>query len=160
MVGALMKSLLSPRPLPHAARSRLLAAFPEHGAYLADHLQGALPAISLVTQSALLPAYANDIAADMVFVQQVYGYGRADDAVLALSTSGDSPTVLRALEIGRTLGLSTLGLTGRSGGRMHAICDVTSRVPHDRTPEIQERHLPIYHALCLQLEATFFAPLA
>ena len=96
----------------------------------------------------------------MVFVQQVYGYGRADDAVLALSTSGDSPTVLRALEIGRTLGLSTLGLTGRSGGRMHAICDVASRVPHDRTPEIQERHLPIYHALCLQLEATFFAPLA
>ncbi len=157
IVGELMKGYRLPRPLPEAARRRILEAWPEEGAYLADHLQGALPAISLVSQSALLSAFANDVAADMVYAQQVYGYGRPGDALIAISTSGNAANVLHAVEVGRALGLGTIGLTGREGGRLKAVCDVTIRVPADSTPAIQERHLPIYHTLCALLEEAFFA---
>lgn len=157
IVGELMKGYRLPRPLPDAARRRILEAWPEEGAYLADHLQGALPAISLVSQSALLSAFANDVAADMVYAQQVYGYGRPGDALIAISTSGNAANVLHAVQVGRALGLGTIGLTGRDGGRLKAVCDVTIRVPADSTPAIQERHLPIYHTLCALLEEAFFA---
>jgi len=156
IVGELMKGFLSPRPLPEGVRDKLLAAFPGHGSYLADHLQGALPAISLASQSALLTAYANDVAADMAFAQQVYGYGTAGDVVLGLSTSGTSRNIVHALQVGRALGLGTVGLTGRDGGAMRPLCDVTICVPWLTTAEIQERHLPIYHALCIMLEEALF----
>jgi D-sedoheptulose 7-phosphate isomerase len=115
-----------------------------------------LPAISLVSQTSLLSAFANDVAADMAYAQQVYGYGRAGDAVWGISTSGNAANVIHALQVGRALGLHTLGLTGRSGGAMLPFCDVAIRVPADVTPDIQERHLAIYHALCLMLEQEFF----
>jgi len=156
LVGELMKGYLSPRSLPEAVRRRLMTMFPDDGAYLADHLQGALPTISLVSQTALLTAYANDVAADMVFAQQVYGYGRPGDAVVGISTSGSSQNVLHALRVGRAMGLQMIGFTGKSGGAMAALCDVTVRVPHERTADIQERHLAIYHVLCAMLEEAMF----
>ena len=152
-----MKSFKRARPLPDAVRARLTETFPEEGEALAARLQGALPALSLVSQTALLTAVANDVSAELIFAQQVYGYGRAGDAVLAISTSGDSANVLSALRVARALGLRTVGLTGRGGGEMTGLCDVTIRVPEDETLEIQERHLPVYHALCEMLENAFFA---
>ena len=157
LVGELMKGYLRPRPISAAMRQALVAAHPADGQYLADHLQGALPAISLVSQTALLTAYANDVAADMVFAQQVYGYGRAGDVVIGISTSGRSKNVIYALQVGRALGLGTLGFTGQGGGLMPALCDVTIRVPWTQTADIQERQLAIYHALCGLLEEAFFA---
>ncbi len=156
IVGELMKGYLSRRPIPASIRSRLIGAFPENGAYLADHLQGALPTLSLVSQTSLLTAYANDVAPDMAFAQQVYGYGRGRDAVIGISTSGNSPNVLNALRVGRALGLATIGLTGKYGGALPEIGDVTICVPWDLTADIQERHLAIYHALCAMLEEEFF----
>ena len=156
IVGELMKGFESRRPLPDERRRRLLQDFPEEGAYLADHLQGALPAVSLVSQSALVTAFANDVAPDMVYAQQVYGYGRPGDALLAVSTSGDSANVVRALQVARAFGLTTLGLSGRTGGRMKALCDACICVPEDDTLRVQERHLPLYHALCALLEQRFF----
>ncbi|RAV20687.1 D-sedoheptulose-7-phosphate isomerase [Paenibacillus contaminans] len=155
IVGELMKGFMSKRPVPTLMRERLSRLAGE-GEYLADRLQGALPAISLVSQTALASAFANDVAADMVFAQQVYGYGRPGDVFVGLSTSGNSLNVLHALQVAKTLDLRTIGLTGRTGGRMSEICDVTIRVPHDRTPDIQERHLPVYHTLCMMLEEEFF----
>lgn len=157
LVGELMKGFLSKRPLPSEQRRRLEADFPEEGAYLADHLQGALPAISLVSHVGLMTAYANDVASDMVFAQQVYGYGREGDALVGISTSGNSRNVLQALRVARTLGLATIGFSGRSGGQMAEVCDVCVRVPEEETSAIQELHLPIYHALCSMLEQSFFA---
>lgn len=151
-----MKGYRLPRPLPADARASLLAASPAEGAYLADHLQGVLLAISLVSQVALNSAVANDTAPDMIFAQQVYGYGRPGDVVLGISTSGNSRNVCRALQVGRALGLSTLGLTGVSGGRMPELCDVVVRVPWHITSDIQERHLPIYHVVSGILEENFF----
>ena len=156
IVGELMKGYLAPRPIPEDIRQQLLAAFPAHGAYLADHLQGALPTFSLVSQTSFLTAYANDVAADMVFAQQVFGYGRPGDALLAISTSGQATNVLHALQVARVLGLRTIGLTGQNGGALKDLCDVTIRVPGERSPEIQERQAAVYHALCARLEEEFF----
>ncbi|MBO9609487.1 MAG: SIS domain-containing protein [Paenibacillaceae bacterium] len=156
IVGELMKGFMLKRPLGAADRDKLAAAFPEEGDYLANHLQGALPAISLVSHSALITAYSNDVAPDMIFAQQVYGYGRPGDVVLGISTSGNSGNVVRAIQVGKAMGLRTIGLTGRKGGKLGALCDVAVRVPSDSTPDIQELHLPIYHALCVMLEEEFF----
>jgi len=156
IVGELMKGFLLPRALPPEMRMRLEAAAPGHGERLAAGLQGALPAISLVSQSALLTAFINDVDPAMVFAQQVYGYGRPEDALLVLSTSGRSANVLNALRVARALGLVTLGLTGKSGGALPELCDVTIRVPFEQVVPIQERHLAIYHAMCAQLEQEFF----
>jgi len=156
IVGELMKGFMSKRPVPQTMRDRLRRFGDEDGGYIADRLQGALPAISLVSHTALATAYANDVAADMVFAQQVYGYGRPGDVLIGLSTSGNSANVVRALQVARALDMRTIGLTGRSGGRMKELCDVIIRVPSDVTPDIQERHLPIYHTLCIMLEEEFF----
>lgn len=157
IVGELMKGYMLRRPIPADVRAKLLAANPSNAAYLADHLQGALPAISLVSQSSLLSAFANDVAADMGYAQQVYGYGRAGDSVWGISTSGNARNVIHALQVAQALGLRTIGLTGRTGGALLPFCDVAICVPSDITPDIQERHLAIYHALCLMLEQEFFA---
>ncbi len=157
IVGELMKGYFLPRPLPVELRARLLAQHPAEGSYLADHLQGALPAISLVSQTSLMTAFINDVAADMVYAQQVYGYGAPGDVLMGLSTSGNSANVLNALKVGRTLGLHTVGMTGAQGGAMAQLCDVAICVPWQETPDIQESHRAIYHALCAQLEEHFFA---
>ena len=156
IVGELMKGYLSPRPLPAAVRESILAACPDDGDYLASHLQGALPAVSLVSQVSLTSAIANDVAADMVFAQQVYGYGRPGDVLLAISTSGNSRNVLRAAQVARALGLRAIGFTGHTGGALRALCSVCVCVPPQATAEVQERHLAIYHALCGMLEAAIF----
>jgi D-sedoheptulose 7-phosphate isomerase len=157
IVGELMKGYMLPRKVSDSVRDRLTAAFPGEGDYLADHLQGAIPAISLVSQTALTTAFANDVAPDMIFAQQVYGYGQPGDTLLVLSTSGNSGNMVRAVQVACALGLHTIGMTGREGGKLKSLCDVTIRIPADRTPTIQERHLPIYHALCEALEAEFFS---
>lgn len=156
IVGELMKGFFLKRPLPAEMRRKLTDAFPDEGDSLADHLQGALPAISLVSQSAIISAFSNDVAADMIFAQQVYGYGRPGDVVMGISTSGNSANVIHALQVARALGLSTLGLTGASGGKMKALCDVAICAPFTRVDAIQERHLAIYHVLCAAVEAEFF----
>ena len=156
IVGELMKGYLLARVVPTDVQKKLFDISPQNGSYLFQHLQGALPAISLVSQVALNTAFTNDVAADMVFAQQVYGYGQPGDCLLGLSTSGNAINVIHAFQVAKAMRMSTLGLTGRGGGKMREWCDVTIRVPWDDTPSIQERHLPIIHALCASLEEFFF----
>ena len=156
IVGELMKGFRHKRPVPPEVRDKLRGAFPDTGDSIADQLQGALPAIALTSQTSLISAVANDTAADMIFAQQVFGYGKPHDVLIGISTSGNSRNVLCALRVARALGLSTLGLTGQAGGAMLHLCDVIIRVPFESTSEVQERHLPIYHTLCLMLEEAFF----
>ena len=157
IVGELMKGYRLKRPLPQEARSKLISMHSEDGEYLAGHLQGGLPAISLVSQSSLLSAIANDTAADMVYAQQVYVYGREGDVLIGISTSGNAANVIRAMQTARALGLRTVSFTGRTGGKLKPLCDVCIRVPANDTTLVQERHLPIYHALCAMLEEEFFS---
>ena len=157
IVGELMKGYLLKRPLSEETRGKLISTFPQNGDYLANHLQGALPAISLVSQTSLLSAIANDTAADMVYAQQVYAYGREVDVLIGLSTSGNSRNVIYAMQVARALGLHTIGLTGPTGGALKPLCDICICVPGESTPVIQERHLPVFHVLCAMLEEEFFA---
>lgn len=156
IVGELMKGYRLARKIHAESRKNLIAAFPQEGSYLADHLQGALPAISLVSQSALLSAFANDVAPDMVYAQQVFGYGRAGDVLWAISTSGNAANVMNAARVALSVGLRVIGLTGPDGGQLKALSDVCICAPGKNTPEVQERHLPIYHAICAALEDRFF----
>lgn len=156
IVGELMKGFERKRPISVELRQRLSAINPQSGDYLADRLQEALPAISLGAHAALATAVSNDTAGDMVFAQQVMGYGKAGDTLLGISTSGNSANVRYAVTVAKALGLNTIGLTGKSGGALRELCDVTICAPSERTLAIQERHLPIYHTLCIMLEQEFF----
>lgn len=157
IVGELMKGFELKRPIGAALRERLERENPDVGTALADNLQGALPAIALTSNTVLMTAITNDTAGDMVFAQQVLGYGRPGDVLIGISTSGNSANVVNALRVARALDVRTIGLTGHSGGVMRTLCDVTVCAPSDRTLEVQERHLAIYHALCIMLEQEFFA---
>jgi D-sedoheptulose 7-phosphate isomerase len=156
IVGELMKGFLSLRPLPEATRARIRDADPEIGPAIAARLQGALPAIDLAAGISLPTAFGNDVSAELAYAQAVNGYGRKGGALLGLSTSGNARNVLAALCVARALGMKTIGMTGRDGGKMKGRCDVLIRVPADKTHEVQELHLPVYHTLCAMLEAHFF----
>ena len=156
IVGELMKGFRKPRRLEERFVDELAQQFPKEGLLLAGKLQGALPAISLVSQSSLCTAVSNDSGAEMVFAQQVYGYGAKGDVLLALSTSGKAKNVLYAVITAKALGLISIGLTGRSDSPLSELCDATIRVPAEDTAEVQEHHTKVYHHLCAVLEAEFF----
>lgn len=157
IVGELMKGFLLKRPPLQADREAFAGLFPEDADYFAANLQRGIPAISLVSQSAVQTAFNNDVAADMVFAQQVYGYGRPGDLVMGITTSGNSKNVVNAMKVAKAMGLVTIGLTGAKESGLSAICDVTIRVPETETYKVQELHLPVYHWLCAALEDTIFA---
>lgn len=161
ITGELLKGFLSLRPLGEADRTALADALPGGDAHpdytlLAGKLQGALPAISLPAQTALVSAFCNDVDASLVYAQLVWGLGTAGDTLLCLSTSGNSRNVVLAAEAARAKGLCTVALTGERDSALSAICDVTVQAPAMETYRIQEYHLPIYHYLCAAVEHHFF----
>ena len=156
IVGELMKGFLLPRKLDAKAREQLASATGDDADYIADNLQGGLPAISLVSHSALSTAFSNDVAPDMVFAQQVYGYAKPNDVFIGISTSGNSKNVLYAAKVAKALGAFTIALTGAKGGTIAAASDAAIKAPSDCTPTVQEYHLPIYHTLCMMIETAFF----
>lgn len=156
IVGELMKGFCKMRPVDPAFAEALLAVDPQRGAELAEKLQGGLAAIALTGHPGLSSAYLNDVDGLLVFAQQVYGYGKAEDVFLGISTSGNSKNILYALAVAKAKGMKTIGLTGKDGGELGRAADVAIVVPEQETYKIQELHLPIYHALCLMLEDRFF----
>ncbi|UCH18587.1 MAG: D-sedoheptulose 7-phosphate isomerase [Burkholderiales bacterium] len=108
----------------------------------------ALAAIALTTDSSALTSIANDYAFDDVFARQVKALGRAGDVLIAISTSGRSRNVVRAVDAARELSMTTIGLLGRDGGELRDRCDVSITVPSESTARIQEVHIMIGHSLC------------
>ena len=96
------------------------------------------------------------MAHDMVYAQQVYGYARECDVLIAISTSGNASNVVNAVKIAKAFGIKTIGITGKSGGMLRDLCYITIRVPAEETFRIQEYHLPVYHAICAAVEEEFF----
>ena len=115
-----------------------------------------LPAIALTTDSSALTATANDYGYEQIFERQVLALGRRGDVFLAISTSGNSPNVLRGLEAARRLGLTTLGFTGAGGGKMVPLCDVLLSAPSGWTPMIQQVHITAAHIVCALVERAMF----
>ena len=156
IVGELMKGFENKRPIGNSLKEELATFGGERGQYLAEKLQCALPAISLTTHSALVTAVANDTDANLIFAQQVVGYGHAGDVLIAISSSGNSQNVVDAIITARAKRMVVIGLTGETGGKMKLICDILINVPGIRTAYVQELHLPVYHTLCLMVESYFF----
>ncbi|MBR5514745.1 MAG: SIS domain-containing protein [Clostridia bacterium] len=125
-------------------------------AELREKLQGALPAISLPSQTSLFSAFSNDCDPDMVYAQLVYGYAKENDLLIAISTSGNSKNVVKAAIVAKSLGVKVLALTGKKESELSLIADVCIRVPETETYKVQEFHLPVYHYLCANTEAKFF----
>jgi len=111
-----------------------------------------LAAVALTTDTSVLTAIGNDYGYEQVFERQVQGLGKKGDALVALSTSGRSPNVLRAIDAAKKAGLVTIGFTGQKGGDMAARCDLVLRAPSDQTPVIQQIHITAAHVICGLIE--------
>jgi D-sedoheptulose 7-phosphate isomerase len=115
----------------------------------------ALAALALTTDTSILTAIANDASFEDVFSRQIEALGEPGDVAIAISTSGRSPNVVRAVEAARRLGLRTIGLLGRDGGLVAPLVDVPLIVPAEETPRIQEVHITLGHILCDLIESAF-----
>ena len=149
IVGELQKGFMKKRPLSEEKK----AALGEIG----ERLQGGLPAISLVCSAAILSAVANDLGGDLVYAQQVMALGREGDVLLGISTSGNAENICAAFAAAKAQGMTCIALTGARDSRMSALADITVRTPSTLTPVVQQYHLPLYHALCAEVEKRFFA---
>lgn len=156
IVSELMKGFEQKRQLVEKMKNELLEFGGERGGYLSEKLQQGLPAISLTAHTALITAVANDTDPDLIFAQQVVGYGNEGDVLIGISTSGNSQNVIDAIITAKAKGMVVIGLTGEKGGKMRSYCDILINVPGTRTAFIQELYLPVYHAICLVVENSFF----
>lgn len=155
IVGELMKGFNLRRPLSEKDRQKFAAV--EGGEEIAEKLQGAVRAISLVSQTGLLSAFANDVDASLVYAQQVWGYARGEnDAVILLSTSGNSLNIVNAAKAAKAVCAKTVAITGENGGKLALTADVTVKLPVSETYMVQELTLPLYHAFCAGIEAELF----
>lgn len=115
----------------------------------------ALPAVALTTDTSILTAVSNDIGAENCFARQVDALVTNQDVVWALSVSGTSPNVIRALERAKAIGATTVGFTGSSGGQFPELCDLCFRADHDSSDRVQEAHQLAYHHVCERIEAHY-----
>ncbi|SJZ56410.1 phosphoheptose isomerase [Trichlorobacter thiogenes] len=115
-----------------------------------------LPAISLSTDTSIITAIGNDYGFDRIFSRQVEALAAPGDAVIGISTSGNSPNVLKALEVARQAGCTTIGLLGKDGGSIKAVCDIPLIIPSHDTPRVQEGHITVIHILCDLIEQGLF----
>ena len=119
-----------------------------------------LPAIALTTDTSILTSVANDSAFQDIFARQIKALGKEGDVVIGLSTSGNSPNVIRALEVAKEMGIKTVALTGNDGGMLVKIADVPLVVSSSSTPRIQETHILVGHILCEMVEHQLFFKVA
>lgn len=125
---------------------------------LSHHIQRpALPAIALTTDTSNLTAGGNDIGYENVFARNVEGLGSEGDILLAISTSGNSPNILKAIEKAKSKNIFVIGLSGETGGKMAAICDIIIKVPSQNIQRIQEGHLTIEHIICELVEMELYS---
>lgn len=149
IAGELCKGFLSKRrPEEHFVQAV--------GEEWAGHLQRGLPAIDLTAQSALMTAIINDISGEDVYAQKVMAYGQPGDVLLGLSTSGNAENVRRAALVAKARGLTVIGMTGHSGGKLKDICDILLNAEASETYLVQEQHIQMYHRLCLMVEEAMF----
>lgn len=156
IVGELMKGFKLPRPIDDELANACKSINAEMGTTIAEHLQGALPAIALTGHPGLSTAFMNDCVPELVFAQQMLGFGNSGDTFLAISTSGNSKNIIYAAIVAKAKGVKMVGLTGSKPSRLAELADVCIQVPETETYKVQELHLPVYHCLCLMLEERFF----
>ena len=147
--GELLKGFISKRPLSEED-------LPGVSEDIKACMQKGIAAVPLSSLSALSTAFLNDVSPENTFAQLVYALGKKGDMVLGLSTSGNSKNVVIALTVAKSMGLKTIAFTGMTGGKLLSIADITIRVPETETYKVQELHLPVYHAICAEVERIIF----
>lgn len=154
IVGELMKGFLLQRCLSESQKRQLISGGCSEELVL--HLQQGVPAISLVAGVSLPTAFANDVDPKAVFAQQVFALGKKGDVLIAISTSGNSKNVISAINVAKSLGIHCIGMTGCEKCLMSNIVDIHLAATESKTALIQEMHLPIYHAICAEIEHVLF----
>lgn len=149
--GELLKGFLSDRRIKGELEERL-----KREGVDASKLQGALPAIPLTSFSALSSAFANDCDAEYVYAQLTLALGKSCDVIIGISTSGNASNVKWAMRTAKALGMKTVMLTGEKGAALKAEYDCVIAAPAKDTFRVQEYHLPIYHAICAEIEKRIF----
>ncbi len=144
-VGELVKEFKAKRPLPAEMKAKL-------GDDLGENLRGGIPAISLVSQTAILSALCNDVGFDYAYAQEVMAYAPISSVVFCFSTSGNAVSVINAAKVAKACGLTVVVFTGRSGGKLREYADICFDVDDTETYRIQEEHIKIYHQICLRAE--------
>ena len=156
IVGELLKSFEVERPLSRSLMESIQQQCPDDADLFINNLQAPLRAVALTAHPSFATAFANDVNADLIFSQQLLGLADRGDVLIALSTSGNSRNVVLCVKLAKVLGVHSIGLTGRNGSALAALCDVCIGAPSDITYRTQEFHLAIYHALCRVVERHFF----
>lgn len=157
IVGELMKAFCAKREIKPELATRLKELYGEQETdYFTKHLEQGLPAISFSSQTALHTAFSNDQDEALFYAQCLLGYGKKEDVLFGISTSGNAKNVGFALKLAKAMGIPSILLTGKDGGTGKDLADLSIIVPSRETYQIQELHLPIYHCLCLMLEQYFF----
>ena len=123
----------------------------------AESLQRGVAAVPLSSLSGVFTAFCNDVDPSLVYAQLVYAMGMPQDVLICLSTSGNSKNVVKAAQVAKANGITTVALTGGTGGKLADVCDIVIIAPSSETYRVQEYHLPIYHAICAQVEHDLFA---
>lgn len=150
--GELVKGFVLRRELTEQFKLKYEDISPE----LSQNLQMGLPAMSLGVSHSLISAFSNDMSWDFVFAQQVHVFATQNDVVFGISTSGNSKNVVNAIGVARAKGVRSISLTGQKDSKCSELSDVCIRVPATATHEVQELHLPVYHALAMELEYHFY----
>ena len=156
IAGELMKGFLKKRPLSATQKEEFINNEPSLDDEFLSKLQCGLPAVSLPSMTAPNSAFANDVDSDLIYAQGVLSLGKADDILIAISTSGNSKNVCAAAKIAKATGCKVIGLTGCKGGKLKEYAEVCICVPESETFKIQELHLPVYHCICAMIEEYFF----
>lgn len=149
IAGEMVKQFTKERPLNPELVEKL-------GPELSNELHGGLPALSLPSMVGFHTAFNNDNNPEFAFAQQVVAFGKPNDVLWAISTSGNSKNVIQASRTAKALGLKTIGLTGEKGGQLGEVADITLKAPANNVAKIQELHLPIYHSICAFVEDKLF----
>lgn len=149
IAGELVKQFAKKRSLPAELIQKL-------GPKLSAELHGGLPALSLPSMIGFHTAFNNDDNPEYAFAQQVIAFGKPEDILLGISTSGNSKNVVNAIMTANALDIKTIALTGAEGGELSRIAHSTIHAPAEEVAKIQELHLPIYHAICAFIENRIF----
>jgi len=155
IAGELLKSFKCKRELSFELKNKF-KQFSKDGKELAEKLESGLRAIALTSHPSFSTAFANDVDASMIFAQQLLALSKEDDVVLGISTSGNAENIKKCFITAKVKGLKTVLLTGKTGGACAEFADCIIKVPETETFLIQEKHVGIYHTLCLIIEDYFY----
>ena len=154
ITGELLKGFMTKRPLS-PKKIKLFNKYFENQTD-ARLLQEGIPAVPLVSLMSGLTAFINDVSPELAFAQMVFALGKKQDLLIVISTSGNSVNTVKAAQVAKAMGIKTVALVGKGGGKLKEICDISFVAPANETYLVQEYHLPVYHAICAEVERVLF----